>query len=179
MEAEQATMPISSVFILTEREIGQIKAHTTCRKRTCRQFYWGKGKRRATSENEAFSLTPTLPILRPTSSNLDKNRICCYCKSLRHHQTNCPDYYSQVCRELVPGHLSLYCPHFIGPSSTTLTWKGEGFYQELCAWEKVLDDTYISQYAEEEAFYHEEQLRGGDICGSYSDNPIYWANQDE
>lgn len=82
-ETEQATM-LASIFILTKAEIGQIKADTTHRKRTCGQAYKGKGKSKAISEDEAFSSIPAPSILHPTSSNPDENRVCRYCKSLSH-----------------------------------------------------------------------------------------------
>jgi hypothetical protein len=112
---------------------------------------------------------------------------CRVCGLLGHRQKNCAEYQCKVCRYWSPTHLSIYCPKRVGPPPFALTWKDEGFYDALRSWEQQLDDERIQAEKRRDSkrragLEEAEYMRSGSFADEdyeFSDDPIYYANQDE
>jgi hypothetical protein len=137
------------------------------------------------------SVSPDKPPVKrsPTTSLPGKllpsdNFICRHCKVFGHRHKHCPKYWCRVCYKNAPGHLSIYCRDLPArrkenaicepPSNDH---KQPDFYQKLAIWEAHVDKeesrAWQQEHAEEIAEFEEHY--GAD----FSDDPIYYANQDD
>jgi hypothetical protein len=137
------------------------------------------------------SVSPTKPPVKISPTNslpaklpIAENFICCNCKMFGHRHKHCSKYWCRVCYRNAPGHLSIYCRDLPVrrkenkiPEPPSSDHKQPDFYQKLAIWEAHVDEeeslTWQKEHAEELAEF--EELHSHD----FSDDPIYYAKQDD
>ncbi|KAG2062687.1 hypothetical protein BDR04DRAFT_1164777 [Suillus decipiens] len=132
------------------------------------------------SQDPAYSNVTVAPPLCTSTSNPDENCTCRICKGTGHRHKTCEQYHCVCCHTITPRHLSIYCLLLKGKDVgfPIKDFKHLDFYTTLAAWE--LEE--VEKYAQ----FCQEQDEARAIENDYdedghfiSDNPIYWANQDE
>ncbi|KAG1835815.1 hypothetical protein DFJ58DRAFT_735465 [Suillus subalutaceus] len=88
---------------------------------------------------------PRQPSPPPQSSSVTivktephDNFMCRNCNEIGHRHKNCPTYFCCICRNLVPGHLSVFCKDLKGEKPIPLVWTDAGFYEALSRWERLI-----------------------------------------
>jgi hypothetical protein len=143
----------------------------------------GKQRLRVTSKSTSpvlakkpkNKISPTSSLPSRFSSSADYNNfICRNCKEHGHRHKNCPTYHCRICHEFEPGHLSFYCSKLkkaIVREPPPMEFTDTDFYVKLAAWEANLDD--------DERNKRFDEYEDSGHCYEFSDDPIYYHNQDD
>ncbi|KIK31573.1 hypothetical protein CY34DRAFT_19785, partial [Suillus luteus UH-Slu-Lm8-n1] len=140
----------------------------------------------ASPEKKSIKISPTTSLPTKFLTRQDSaNFICRHCKVLGHRHKNCPKYWCRVCYRNAPGHLSIYCKELparresddmCNPPSDD-DHKRPDFYKDLTDWEARVDKAEMKAWEKEHA---DEIAEFEDHHGQdFSDDPIYYANQDD
>ncbi|KAG2069388.1 hypothetical protein BDR04DRAFT_1156762 [Suillus decipiens] len=101
-------------------------------------------------------------------------------KTIIQQQSTPPSYHCMYCHVITPGYLSIYCPMLKGKDIRfpIKDFKHPNFYAMLVAWELEEDEKYACacQEQDEARVTENDYDKNGHFI---SDDPIYWANQDE
>jgi hypothetical protein len=131
----------------------------------------------------SVKISPTTSLPARTPVNPDYNFICRHCKVIGHRHKNCAKYWCRVCYKNAPGHLSAFCKKLpvqeeqdAARKPPPTDYNAPDFYTRLAIWEAYVDEEEVVAWEKE---HEEDQAEFEERFPSdYSDDPIYYANQD-